>query len=325
MVDSRLPVSSPADRSAALRNVEFVKMTGSGNDFVFFDGRSAPRQLLTSPDVIAAICNRQNGIGADGIVVLEPVADENSDEADGVDARISYFNSDGSPADLCGNATLCSTRLAVEFGMAKAAGMGLLTPAGIIRSRLDDFAPEIDLQAVTGVLAEVAGVEHGAGEQRIGFATAGIPHLVVLCEDADAIELASRGPVLRRHPALGAAGANVNWVSARADGRWRYRTFERGVEGETLACGTGAVATAVLLHAWGLATGEVIIRTSSHRDLAVRFRAGEPPRDAARAADAGPIRTDVAGISEPPGSAILPSLRGEGRVVFRGRIATLIL
>lgn len=304
-----------SDRTLALRGVEFVKMTGSGNDFVFFDGRTAPSEVLTSPDVIAAICNRHNGIGADGIVIIEPLAARSglangtADPApDGreqhADARIRYFNSDGSPADLCGNATLCSTRLAVELGVAPAAGMGLLTPAGVIRSRLDADGPEIDLQAVTDVQGAVRAIEKEKGELRIGFAKAGIPHLVVLCEDADAVDLASRGPVLRRHPALGEAGANVNWVSARADGTWRYRTFERGVEGETLACGTGAVATAVLLDAWALAADAVTIRTSAERDLRVRLRS-----------DRG----------EPDSTSILPSLRGEGRVVFRGRIETLVL
>lgn len=321
-------------RADALRGVEFVKMTGSGNDFVFFDGRTAPSELLTSPDVIAAICNRHNGIGADGIVILEPVdrerpaADSGPVGADaGVpDALIRYFNSDGSPADLCGNATLCSTRLSVELGMTQPGAMGLLTPAGVIASRLGDSDPEIDLQSVTAVQLQSPAIALGPGEQRIGFATAGIPHLVVLCEDADAVDLERRGPALRRHDSLGPSGANVNWVSPRADGSWRYRTFERGVEGETLACGTGAIATAVLLTGWGLASGPVTIRTSSGRDLRVRFRAQPGARnqpDSQRSAVDG-----NGGLDQPEGAQSVrwfPSLMGEGRVVFRGRIATLIL
>jgi diaminopimelate epimerase len=134
---------------------------------------------------------------------------------------------------------------------------------------------------------------------------AGIPHLVVLCDDAEAVPLRERGPVLRHHPSLGAAGANVNWVSRQLDGRWRYRTFERGVEGETLACGTGAVATAVLLSAWGLAAGPVVtILTSSGRELQVRLPT------------AGGENAEEQGRGQ-------PSLRGEGRVVFRGVIAAL--
>lgn len=320
-------------RADALRGVEFVKMTGSGNDFVFFDGRTSPTELLTSPDVIAAICNRHNGIGADGIVILEPVssnrhaldAGSGSSDAPVAGALIRYFNSDGSPADLCGNATLCSTRLSVELGMTTPEAMGLLTPAGVIASRLGQSDPEIDLASVDGVQLDSPAIDLGPGEQRIGFATAGIPHLVVLCADADAVDLEGRGPALRRHASLGSAGANVNWVSPRADGTWRYRTFERGVEGETLACGTGAIATAVLLTAWGLASGPVTIRTSSGRDLRVRFRGDPAASDPGHSTPSAGSRGELDHVDSQRSRRWNPSLMGEGRVVFRGRIATLIL
>jgi diaminopimelate epimerase len=269
-------------------------MTGSGNDFVFFDGRQVSRAVVTAPQAIQAICNRYNGIGADGIVFLEPLSAD-------ADVQIHYFNSDGTPADLCGNATLCSTALSAMLGLAPAAGMRLTTGAGLITSRVGAGAPgalpEIDFQPVTDIRPAMP-IPTGDGEHRIGFAVAGIPHLVILCEDADAIDLEGRGPGLRWDPSTGAAGANVNWVSRRPDGRWRYRTFERGVEGETQACGTGAVATAVLLASWGLDRGpEVTIRTSSGRDLVVRL-------------------TPMAG-------GFQPTLQGEGRVVFHGQIDRL--
>ena len=277
-------------------------MTGSGNDFVFFDGRAVELSLVTEPEAIRAICNRHNGIGADGIVVLEALAQPASqastgDQSErGATARIHYFNSDGTPADLCGNATLCSTTMSIEMGMTHGRDVTLMTPAGQIDGRRVGDESEIDLQPVREVREDVE-IALAAGERRVGFAVAGIPHLVVLCEDAEAVDVAGRGPSLRRHPALGAAGANVNWVSRLADGRWRYRTFERGVEGETLACGTGAVAAAVVLCAWGLAESPVVIQTSSGRNLTVSLR-----RD---------------------GDAWVPRLRGEGRVVFRGQIGLL--
>lgn len=280
----------PADE---LAGIPFAKMTGSGNDFVFFDARDAALSLLTSPDVVRAICNRNNGIGADGIVVLEPVAPPSN-------ARIHYYNSDGTPADLCGNATLCSTTMTTELGLSGSGEISLLTPAGEIRSRVLDGLPEIELQPVTEIQPSI-GIDLAPGEQRVGFTIAGIPHLVVLCDDADSVDLETRGPILRRHAVLGAPGANVNWVSRMKDGRWRYRTFERGVEGETLACGTGAVATAILLATWQLAQSPVRILTSSGRELHVTLRAS---------------KTAPGGYN--------PTLRGEGRVVFRGRIATLI-
>lgn len=282
-----------ATRLAALRGVPFAKMTGSGNDFVFFDAREAPLAALVQPDVIRAICHRFNGVGADGIVVLEAAAPV-------ADARIHYFNSDGSPADLCGNATLCSTALAAEVGLGAPTGMRLLTGAGLVESRMR-VMPAIDLQPVDQITQDMP-IELGTSERRVGFARAGIPHLVVLCDSVtalEAIDLTSRGPVLRHHAAVGTAGANVNWVARMPDGRtWRYRTFERGVEGETLACGTGSVATAALLTAWGWATTDrTTLRTSSGRDLTVTFRESERGR--------------------------LPTLEGEGRVVFRGQIGSL--
>lgn len=264
-------------------------MTGSGNDFVFFDGRTVSRALVTQPQAIQAICNRYNGIGADGIVVLEPVSN-------GADVQIHYFNSDGTPADLCGNATLCSTALSAAVGLGSADGMRLTTGAGLITSRVGAL-PEIDFQPVSDIRPRMP-IAPVPGELRIGYATAGIPHLVILCEDADAVDLAGRGPGLRWDPSTGSAGANVNWVSRWPDGRWRYRTFERGVEGETQACGTGAVATAILLATWGLDPGpSVTLRTSSGRDLIVRLT---------------PIPT-----------GFQPTLQGEGRVVFHGQIDQL--
>jgi diaminopimelate epimerase len=272
-------------------------MTGSGNDFVFFDAREVNTSRLTSPEVIRAICHRHNGIGADGIVVLEGLSSTTpSAPASDTQARIHYFNADGTAADLCGNATLCSTVMAVDLGLAQAQGMGLDTPSGRIASRVVDGLPEIRLQPVSRVLPQID-VERVQGEERIGYAIVGIPHLVILCEDADAVDLATRGPYLRRHPATGAPGANVNWVSPRADGSWRYRTFERGVEDETLACGTGAVATAILLSAWGAAKAPVTIRSSSGRDLIVSLEGSD-------------------GVWQ-------PTLRGEGRAVFRGELGEL--
>ncbi len=279
--------------ATALEGVPFTKMTGSGNDFVFFDAREAPADILSSPDIIAAICNRYNGIGADGLVILEAAMPT-------ADARILYFNSDGSLADLCGNATLCATALCAALEISNPAGMRLATPAGIISSRVDSNEPEIDLPPVGDVRPSLP-IALAGSETRIGFANAGIPHIVVLCDDAENIDIAARGPALRHHSAVSPAGANVNWVSALPDGRWRYRTFERGVEGETLACGTGAVATAILLSTWALVSLPVTIRTSSGRDLAVRFRE-----------------------QRQPAAGLLPTLRGEGRVVFRGVLKTLL-
>jgi diaminopimelate epimerase len=289
-----------------LVGLPFVKMTGSGNDFVFFDARQVPLSLVTSPEAVRRICHRHNGIGADGVVVLEPTGGA-------TDVRVHYFNSDGSPADLCGNATLCSTALSAAWGMTSPSGMALETGAGAIASRLKvvdggQSRPAIDLQAVTDIRSSMP-IELGPNEIRAGFAVAGIPHLVLLTDDVDLIDLPARGPGLRWHASTGAAGANVNWVSPLPEGGWRYRTFERGVEGETLACGTGAVATAVLLARWGLAElPEVVLQTRSGLDLRVTL------------ADLG---SELRSVSRGEAAGYRPTLSGEGREVFRGTIGSL--
>ncbi|MEI6741107.1 MAG: diaminopimelate epimerase [Gemmatimonadaceae bacterium] len=285
----------------SVEGIAFTKMTGSGNDFVFFDGRSVDLSDVTSPEIIRAICSRHNGIGADGVVVLQPGSLSASDgDSPPVDARIHYFNSDGTPADLCGNATLCSTAMAAVLGLGEAEGMALGTPAGRISSRLSDGLPEIDLPPVTRIDSAMA-LPLVPGERRMGYLLVGIPHLVIVCEDVEQVDVAGRGPGLRYHPALGAAGANVNWVSAQPDGSWRYRTYERGVEGETQACGTGAVGTAILLCEWGLTAPPVRLITTSGRPVTVTL-----------------TRSVDGGLSQ-----WQPSLRGEGRIVFRGQIGDL--
>lgn len=286
-------MSKTAVNSATLAGIPFAKMTGSGNDFVVFDSRSVNGDLITQPEVIRAICNRYNGIGADGLVLLEA-------KPSGADARIHYFNSDGSPADLCGNATLCSTAMAVELGLGPSDALTLWTDAGLIHSRMLGATPEIDLGLVSNIVADT-GIAPKPGESRIGFALVGVPHLVVQCADVETVDVMTRGAELRRHEWLGTAGANVNFVSPVGDGSWRYRTFERGVEGETLACGTGSIGTGILLRTWNLAESPVTLRTSSGRSAVVSLR---QPSDGS--------------------TGFLPSLRGEGRVVFRGTTEAII-
>src|SRR5438270_7180298 len=238
----------------------FYKMSGSGNDFVMVDARTEPRGRLAEPSVIQRVCARGTGVGADGIVFLEG--------SRSADVRLTYLNADGSQADFCGNATLCTTRLATELGMAAASGLTIETDSGLVRARISGGRPEIDLQPVTQVRPEAAEIPLQAGETRIGFSLVGVPHLVIQCDDVATVDVVGRGRPLRSHPSL-SHGANVNFVSRGSGGVWRYRTYERGVENETLACGSGAVATAILLTAWREAAGPVEIETRSGKLLRV--------------------------------------------------------
>lgn len=270
----------------------FFKMSGSGNDFVMVDARTEPPGELAEPDVISRVCARATGVGADGIVFLE--------RSEVAEVRLTYLNSDGSRADLCGNATLCTTRLSIELGIGNASGFRIETDSGIVAARLVGALPEIDLPPVSDVRATVAEIPNSEGERRIGFALVGVPHLVIACDDVSTVDVVGRGRPLRRHRSL-PFGANVNFVAPEpGTNRWRMRTYERGVEAETLACGSGSVASAILIASWSdPAESEQVVElvTSSGNPLRVAIR-----REA---------------------GSWFPTLRGEGRVVFHGRLAEL--
>jgi diaminopimelate epimerase len=274
--------------AARLEGQPFYKMTGSGNDFVVFDATAGSASHLENEETIRSLSARGTGVGADGVVFVEKAGES--------DVRMRYYNSDGSEAALCGNASLCSTRLAVELGLAQGGGFVLHTAAGALKARIRDGLPEVDLEPVRDVRPDAGDLGRRPGESRLGFACAGVPHVVVEIADIEAADVTGRGAQLRNHPAL-TEGANVNFVAKRPDGSFTYRTFERGVEAETLACGTGAVATAIMLSSWGESAKEILLWTRSGLPLTVTLRH--------------------------EGGSWLPSLRGEGRIVFEGIVRDL--
>jgi diaminopimelate epimerase len=265
----------------------FFKMTGSGNDFVVFSSTDAKE--LEEADAIRSLSARGTGVGSDGVVFLEPAGEG--------DVRMRYYNSDGGQATLCGNASLCSARLAVELGLAQAGGFLLHTAAGELRARIRDGLPEVDLEPVSDVRPEETQIGRRSDEIRLGYARVGVSHVVIEIADIEAADVLGRGPELRNHPVLRPDGANVNFVARRREGGLTYRTYERGVEGETLACGTGAVAIAIMLESWGESGPETTLWTRSGLPLVVTLK-----RD---------------------GAAWLPSLRGEGRIVYEGTLREL--
>ncbi len=272
----------------------FYKMSGSGNDFVVVDARGAGPGVLADPRVIRRVCSRGTGVGADGIVFLEA-----STKAS---VRLTYLNADGSRAAFCGNATLCGTRLGFELGMAKDGALSIETDDGVVQARMRGANPEIDLEPVPEVRDCVDEIALGAGESRLGYALVGVPHAVIRCSDIRLVDVVGRGRPLRSHGAF-PMGANVNFVSPSTRegtaGGWTMRTYERGVEAETLACGSGAVAVAILLTTWGEAPADSPVEIESRSGLPL-----------------------VVTLKRSNG-AWLPSLSGEGRIVFRGALEEL--
>jgi diaminopimelate epimerase len=270
-----------------VRGTLFYKMTGSGNDFVVLDGRTtAPDRW--PPDLVRAICDRRNGVGADGLVILTP-------SAPGA-VRMAYWNSDGSHGAMCGNAALCSGRLSVDLAMVHPGEFCLLTDAGLVRVISQAQADEAEINLPDCDLPrDLPDIRPEAGEHWFSLGTVGVPHLVLRVDDIEAVDVSGRGRKLRSDPRMGPVGANVNFVSppAKPGGSWLIRTFERGVEGETLACGTGTVAAALALACRGEA------------ELPLRFQSRGGPELAVRAQRDGTRATEV-------------WLAGQGRLLFRG-------
>jgi diaminopimelate epimerase len=260
-------------------------MSGSGNDFVFFDTADGVPENAREPEVIAKLCARGTGIGADGIVIM--------DRADPSHVSIDYYNSDGSVGELCGNATLCTVRLQEMLGGSTNDELSIKTEAGEVRARTVDGLPEIDLAPVTKVASAWSSIPLEPPESRLGHAIVGVPHAVFEVPDVDKINVKNRGSRVRHDPSF-RKGANVNFVAPWREDTWAIRTYERGVEGETLACGTGAVAAAILLVAWGHAKSPVTLLTRSGRELVVTVRQSQ--------------------------GAWLPSLRGPAELVFTGEL-----
>jgi diaminopimelate epimerase len=262
-------------------------MSGSGNDFVILDGRSTNAELWPA-DQIRAICDRRTGVGADGLVILSPWLTET--------VRMQYWNSDGSHGAMCGNAALCCGRLAVQLEMVPSGEFCLQTDAGMLRVRSLPAGDEAEINLPDFDAPEsFQETKLQAGERWMALATVGVPHLVIRVDDVEAADVVHRGRELRSHPSLGSAGANVNFVSPSqtSQGPWLIRTYERGVEGETLACGTGTIAAGVALAARGEAP------------LPIRFRSRGGPELTARADLARSRATEV-------------WLGGQGRLLFRG-------
>ncbi len=246
---------------------QFVKMAGGGNDFLLFeaDGRALGEEDRRR---IALLCRRGLSVGADGALFL----------SQGEDSRIhvDYFNADGGLASFCANGTRCAARYAVTRGLVKGQEPVLETGWGLIPARVEGASVTLRLPA----LALPGGPVGISGEGLPPEATpidVGVPHLVVFVRgDLASLPIDRLAPPLRRHPAM-PDGANVNFVEVTGPRSIRVRTYERGVEGETLACGSGVVASAIAAARQGLVSPPVVCATRSGAAFIVSFseRGGE--------------------------------------------------
>jgi len=216
--------------------MKFTKMHGAGNDFIIIDDRSS--RISPSREMISSLCHRNFGIGADGLILVRP-------SLSGDDFKMVYYNSDGSRARMCGNGARCAARFAYRNSIAPGR-MRMETDSGTVEAEIKGKLVDIRIGKVAGLKLEV---ELRDSELKPALAVCGVPHAALIVSDVGSIP---RGRFLqicrtvRNDEALSPEGANVNLVQIAGRNSLHYRTYERGVEDETLACGTGAVAVAVI-------------------------------------------------------------------------------
>jgi diaminopimelate epimerase len=216
--------------------VEFTKMNGAGNDFILIDNREGKIRL--TPKKVVRLCHRQRGIGADGILAVVPSSSRQADWA------WDFYNSDGSTADMCGNGARCFARF-VQRLTGKQGEISFQTGAGIIRANFFGEKVGVNLTPPKGLRLN-ARVPLERGPCEIHSINTGVPHAVMFVPNADRAMVDTLGREIRFHKHYAPAGTNVNFVQLRDANSIRVRTYERGVEGETLACGTGVTASALV-------------------------------------------------------------------------------
>jgi diaminopimelate epimerase len=252
--------------------MKIEKWHGAGNDFVVLDGRALAGSPPDWEAWTRAACDRRRGIGADGVLVLE--------KEPGLDFRMHYRNADGGEADMCGNGGRVLSAFAVAHGLGRGGVVRFLSRWGEHEARVreDGGAGRYDVTLTLPDVPAGEDLELDApwGRARSYFVRAGVPHLVVdraqtPAGDLDHVEVMVWGHALRSHTRLGVPGANVDFVERGTDGVLSVRTYERGVEGETLACGTGATATASAAVRWRWAGSPVRLRTRGGDLLTVTF------------------------------------------------------
>jgi diaminopimelate epimerase len=253
--------------------VRFAKLHGAGNDFLLFDGRSEPDLAGKLRTAAPRLCHRRFGLGADGILVVTPTGAST--------ARVDYWNSDGSEADFCANGTRCAASfIAAAWGWRE---MVLKTGYAAIPAVVEDGGGiTLRLPAPDGVRPwQELAVPGGTARGR--FLLVGVPHLIVRVDWPDFWQrsLAPLAPALRAHPELPAGGANVSFAFVTGPRKLAVRSWERGVEDETLSCGSGDVAAALVGLADGWVAAPVLVQTASNRVLTVE-PLGVPPDCAIR-------------------------------------------
>jgi len=243
--------------------LRFTKMNGAGNDFVMIDNRAGDVRL--SAQQIAKICDRHRGVGADGILLIEPATN-------GADFRMRYYNSDGGEAEMCGNGARCFARFAQRVAGAREK-LSFETPAGVIGALLQGDDVRLTMSDPRDLKLNLK-ISKGDRTWRGHFINSGVPHVVIADLKINDVDVKAEGAIIRQHEMFAPRGANVNFIEKRGLKQIAIRTYERGVENETLACGTGVVASALVFAATENRAGPISVVVRGGSELIVDFEGG---------------------------------------------------
>jgi len=244
-------------------NIRFTKAVASGNDFIIIDDMDGAlrERSIDYSDMARDLCRRHLSVGADGILVLESSTD--------ADLKMRIINPDGSEVSMCGNGLRCSAVYAAGKGIKSP--MRVITGAGILSADVNSDMVRLKMSDPKDIKLEI-NLGLGDSMMNISFIDSGVPHVVHMVDDIEKYPVKEIGRKVREHGFFAPEGTNVNFVGKKCADEFPVRTYERGVEDETLACGTGSVASAVILGLQGQASSPVKIRTKSGEVLKIHYK-----------------------------------------------------
>jgi diaminopimelate epimerase len=242
--------------------ITFFKMSGSGNDFIIVDNREKVVKDDDLHSFIHRICRRKMSVGADGFILIEP-----SDKAD---FKWRFFNSDGSKAEMCGNGARCVARFAYVNGIA-GENLSFETEAGVVSGQVKNDRAKVKMPDSAELHLDYS-IKLKNGPVTVCSVNTGVPHVVVMNETVEDINVFALGREIRFHEAFAPAGTNVNFICQQKQGHLAIRTYERGVENETLACGTGSIAAALITSCKAKWQSPINLVTRSGESLTIYFK-----------------------------------------------------
>lgn len=245
-----------------MKPIEFWKMNGSGNDFILIDDRQGRIEETEKQHLVERICRRKESVGADGVIFVV--------ESSRYDFRWQYFNADGGEVEMCGNGGRCVSRFASLTGLAGNT-MTFETLAGPISSEVKGRFVKVLMPKPTDLALDI-GLASEPGWESVDSINTGVPHVVVRVDDLADHPVYEQGKAIRYHERFAPGGTNANFMKVIGPDLLEVRTYERGVEDETLACGTGAIACSLAASLRGLVDSPVYVRTRGGEDLTVYFR-----------------------------------------------------